>query len=163
MNFVQPATYADAWAVADDLTPEDLLEWKAACVPMDVDDGLFVAVHEAVMEPSKKRCYVLKDPSGDIPLLLGGWDVSLGVAWFVTTNEARVYPLRVLKALKECREEALKECPQLVNSVMKTNRMHVKLLDSLGAEWVGPIVSSGGEPFQSFIIKRKEDTQCATQ
>lgn len=157
MNYVQPATFKDAFEVADNMTPEDIQEWLCISPKDYPEDSLMDAVFSAQVNQERFRCFVLKDAAGKKVLLLGGWDVALGIAWFVTTNEAKKWPVRVFKALLECRDEALKECPYLLNKVMKTSTFHVKLLDRIGAEWVGPITPIGGEPFQTFFITRKED------
>lgn len=157
MPYTENSQLKDAFEAADNMTPEDLLEWRCVSPNGYPEDTLIDAIMAAQQNPERYRCLTLKDAVGKKVLLVGGWDVALGVAWFTTTTEAKKWPVRVMKALLECRDEALKECPYLLNKMMKTNTYHVKLLNRIGAEWVGPITSIGGEPFQTFVINRKED------
>ena len=140
----------------DSLSEADLLEH--ACV--NPEESLKVSIREALRDahanPARARLRVLWSTSGK-PLLIGGWDAWTGVAWFLTTVHAKDHPVQTLKGILECRDTALEECPQLLNVMMKTNTYHVALLERIGAEFVGPITSIGGEPFQAFVIQQQKE------
>ena len=139
---------------AEQLTKEDLMEFKC-CRPNDsIKVSLYDADEMARKYPDRIRMRLLWSTHGS-PLLVGGWDALTGVAWFLTTDQAKNHPRQVLKGILECRDEALKECPHLVNVMMKSNKHHVELLEHIGAEFAGPVEPIGGEPFQAFYIKRK--------
>lgn len=150
------ATMADAVHVGTNMAPEDRLEWSCVNPGGDPLDDCVAAVLYTDADPERYRLRTVRTPEGE-PLVLGGWDATLGVAWFAITANAKKHPRLVYKAVMECRGEALSECPQLVNVVMKSNKAHVRLLEAIGARFVGPVTNIAGEPFQSFLIL-KEDT-----
>lgn len=153
MQLTQQATPEDIIKAAADLTREDLLEFHAAAPKDNPECHLMEYLQKARKEPTNYTMRVLKAPDG-YPLLVGGWSIG-GVVWFITTNAAKLYPLQVMKALKECKEEALQAYSRLWNVVMLTNTQHVKLLKGIGAEFIGPIHSIGSEPFQAFTIEKE--------
>lgn len=136
------------------LTQEDLKEFQCLCP----SDSLKVALRDYLKNvhehPDRYRLRALFENTSGVPLLIGGWDCFTGTAWFLTTDNAQDYPVQVIRGIKECKQEALEETPTLVNTMMRTNRNHVALLESIGAQFVGPIESIGGEPFQAFIISK---------
>lgn len=140
------------------LCPDDLKEFLCQYPKGDFLTNLMDFHAKFRESPEDYSFRVARDPDG-YPLVLGGWSHRTGVAWFVTTTQAERYPVRTLKAIKECREEALKVCPQLVNVMMRSNKLHVRLLEHIGAEFVGPVYTIGSEPFQAFIIDG--GVQCA--
>ena len=157
MTITRKATMMDALRAGETVTEEDLKELRCSEPGADPTVHLTTFKSLAGQFPKRYRMRVLRDASG--PLLIGGWDKLTGVAWFVTTTRAKHSPLMVMKAVKECKWMALQECPYLCNAVMKTNRMHVKLLDAIGAQWIGPITNQGNEPFQAFVIH--QEVPCA--
>lgn len=130
------------------LTPEDRLE--VACsnpgadIVWDLLDNLRKGSSGVVMRS-------LRAPSGEL-LLVGGWNAT-GHVWMLATTHAKDFPVATYRGVLECRTEALKDCPRLYNMAMLTNKMHVKLLKSIGAEFIGPIHGVNGEPFQAFYIE----------
>lgn len=155
MSVTSKATMADAVHVGTYMAAEDRLEWSCVNPGGDPEDDCVAAVLAAEADPDRHRLRTVRTPEGE-PLVLGGWDATLGIAWFAVTAKARKHKKLVYKAILECREDALKECPQLVNVVMKSNKTHVRLLEAIGAKFVGPVTNIGGEPFQTFVI-HKED------
>lgn len=156
MSITSKATMADAVHVGTTMAPEDRLEWSCVNAGSDPLDDCITAVLYTDADPDRYRLRTVRTPEGE-PLVLGGWDVTLGIAWFAVTTNAKKHKKLVYAAIKECREDALKECRQLVNVVMKSNKTHVRLLEAIGAQFVGPVTNIGGEPFQTFVI-HKEDT-----
>lgn len=156
MRFTDKATMRDVEWTALLLTNEDAMEHECLLpgVPPERTIGDFVWM--ASNMPDRYKARVVRTELGH-PIALGGWNTLSGTVWFVTTDLAKTNKVKLLKAVRECLEEARKECQILHNEVMKTNRAHVRLLEHLGAEFFGPIVGKGGEPFQQFIIHNKEE------
>lgn len=154
MPVTVPATMADAVHVGTNMAPEDRLEWSCVHPGGNPLDDCIEAVLTAEGNPTRYRLRTVRTPEGE-PLVLGGWDVTLGVAWFAMTTNAKRHRFLVYRAVRECLNEALKECPYLMNVVMRSNKSHVRLLEGLGAEFVGPITTIAGEPFQSFVIHKE--------
>lgn len=155
MPVTVPATMADAVHVGTNMAPEDRLEWSCVNPGSEPLDDCITAVLYTDADPERYRLRTVRTPEGE-PLVLGGWDATLGVAWFAITTNARKHKKLVYTAIKECREEALSECNQLVNVVMKSNKTHVRLLEAIGAQFVGPVTNIAGEPFQTFVIHKEE-------
>ena len=160
MKYTDTPTIRDIQWAEFLLCPEDLLEFRCQNPKGDILDNLVDFHRKNLLEPCRYRFRVARNPDG-YPLVLGGWDNVTGVAWFITTTEAQKFPLKTLKAIKECRRDALSDCPQLVNVMMRSNKQHVALLEAIGAEFVGPIYTIGSEPFQAFIIEGGDP--CARQ
>lgn len=154
MPVTVPATMADAVHVGNNMAPEDRLEWSCVNPGGSPLDDCVAAVLYTEADPKRYRLRTVRTPEGE-PLVLGGWDSTLGVAWFALTANAKRHRFLVYRAVRECLKEALKECPYLMNVVMRSNKSHVRLLEGLGAEFVGPITTIAGEPFQTFVIQKE--------
>ena len=139
------------------ITADDLKEFLCTNAWDSMKVSLREALRDASDRPDRMRFRSLYSHPNGYPLLMGGWDNLTGVAWFLTSVYAEQYPVQTLKGILECRDEALQECTHLVNVMMRSNTRHVRLLDSIGATFTGPIESIGGEPFQAFYIKRKDE------
>lgn len=74
------------------------------------------------------------------------------VGWMMFTQAKETHSYAFLKLAKSTVKEALKKYKRLTNTVLMANKMHMKFLDFIGAEWIDDIeVEKLG--FKRFIIE----------
>lgn len=156
--YVVPSTLEDARIMAETMTDADMKEWLAVNPKGSLKDMCIDAVVRQYTDDSSV-CLTLRSDSG-VPILFGGWNRGDGSVWVACSVHAERCPLGVLRHLKRSLENAFVFNSVLHNMVMTTNTQHVKLLERLGATFIGPIEPINGEPFQRFAFfksDRKEE------
>lgn len=151
----------DLRELCDSLTPEDRLEYECLHPNGDLWDEL--DRYRTSAKDSGTEHYMAAVESDGALLAVGGVHLDTGICWFLTTVHAKEHPKDLLRVVRAHRDIVWRYGHSPTNIMMLTNRLHKKLLESLGAEFHGPIQGIGGEPFQQFTIHRKEVPACAIQ
>lgn len=147
----QETTIEDILRMAVEITQEDLKEAQAANPKAHIAWDLMDYLSRTRANPEDLKMRSLYSSCGKL-LLVGGWS-STGFTWMMSTVHSKDHPVATFKGVMECKRLALSQCLRLYNTMMLTNEGHVRLLEAIGAEFVGPITSIGGEPFQAFYIE----------
>jgi len=130
----------------DDLREEDMLEILGLMHhPRD-------AVYMSYVTSSK--CYSVKDELNNLYCSFGVAQINgtnIGSAWLLGTRRLPSIKKFFLKHSKERMEELLDGFDYLTNFVMKSNKLSIKWLEWLGAEFS----DCQFENYLSFILERK--------
>lgn len=143
---ITKATKQDLWTAANNLCQADLDEFHSHTSGRDPRETLPNCIDETTR--------VIK--LGSLVLAVGG---SKDCLWFVTTNLVwmltKAQRIRFYRLLKAHLEDVRKEGRSFArtNYVSLANKSHIRLLDSLGAEWSKAIsMSPAGFAFRQFWL-----------